>query len=587
MSIEQARETLGLNTMEDGWQDASVIRRAYFKLAARYHPDKNPEGREMFERINTAYELLSSDAGRSSMPDPQRIVLFLQAQSIIYGRHSQGTAFLLFCAYKYHGYGHYFDTLLLRSGGNETASLFPDGGGALALQIAFDRCVPVITVSSTPTDMAVQVCEHICNCFATAASFEACRQRIAEMPTVFGNICRLLQFPDLPRLSSAAAQCVCSMAVDTLLQTQLFQSGVLWQLVPHLFHYDYTLDEGGVSHSEESNKQAMANRLARVSCEALACLAGFREATPDNDGVQNSLRALLTPYVCRCMRTESNDMVLKTLNCNTENPYLIWDNGTRAEVLEFVERHRTSREQTSELFGAEFQLSIHAKELIVGDIFVRIYNEQPTFVLQEPKKVAMDLLDFMGRHAPELTGQLRKPANGDLIDIDWSCSNANKLSTDEKVVMCTEALANLVSANPGVEILLIGHFNLIIAYLRARLFPNVQLATLKLLSLAVANRECVQDLSNLHCCSSLFILMRDRKEARALILNILIALSSNGQIVKEMLEYGGLLYILSVLCSSESDSGERLLAAELLTKLQVSLLVVVVIVIMNSVKQTA
>ncbi|RCN30252.1 hypothetical protein ANCCAN_23980 [Ancylostoma caninum] len=301
--------------------------------------------------------------------------------------------------------------------------------------------------------MIFKVCEHICNCFGTASSFEACRQRIAEMPTLFGNICRLLQFPSLPRLSSAAAQCICSMAVDTLLQTQLFQSGVLWQLVPHLFHYDYTLDEGGVSHSEESNKQAMANRLARMSCEALACLAGFREGTPDNDGVQNSLRALLTPYVCRCMRTESNDAVLKTLNSNTENPYLIWDNGTRAEVLEFVERHRTSREQTSELFGAEFQLSIHAKELIVGDIFVRIYNEQPTFALLEPKKVAMDLLDFMGRYAAELTGQLKKPANGDLIDIDWSSSNANKMSTDEKVTMCAEALANLVSANPGGRLL--------------------------------------------------------------------------------------------------------------------------------------
>ncbi|KHJ91671.1 hypothetical protein OESDEN_08459, partial [Oesophagostomum dentatum] len=533
--------------------------------------------------------LLSSEAGRSSLPDAHRIVLFLQAQSIIYSRHSKELS-----EYKYAGYGQLIRTIDLEA---KNSTLFQEGGGALlsaavelanytlissalnaeqlrreqgleALQTAFDRCVPVITISSSPTDMAVQVCEHICNCFATASTFEACRQRIAEMPSVFSNICRLLQFPELPRVSSAAAQCICSMAVDTLLQTQLFQSGVLWQLVPHLFHYDYTLDEGGVSHSEESNRQAMANRLARISCEALACLAGFRENTPENDGVQNSLRALLTPYVCRCMRTENNDSVLKTLNSNTENPYLIWDNGTRAEVLEFVERHRTSREQTSELFGAEFQLSIHAKELIVGDIFVRIYNEQPTFQLLEPKKVAMDLLDFMGRYAPELTGQLKKPANGDLIDIDWSSANANKMSADEKVTMCTEALANLVSANPGVEILLIGHFHLIVAYLRARLYPKIQMATLKLLSLAAANRECVQDLSNVRACTSLFVLMKDRKEALPLILSTLIALSSNGQIVKEILEYGGLLYILSVFCSSESDPGERLQAAELLTKLQ-------------------
>ena len=64
-----------------------------------------------------------------------------------------------------------------------------------------------------------------------------------------------------------------------------------------------------MAHSEETNKQSLANRLARSSCEALACLAGFREQTPDNDGVQNSLRALLTPYVCKLMRTTSNDEV--------------------------------------------------------------------------------------------------------------------------------------------------------------------------------------------------------------------------------------------------------------------------------------
>ena len=33
-------------------------------------------------------------------------------------------------------------------------------------------------------------------------------------------------------------------------------------------------------------------------------------------------------------------------------------------------------------FGGMFVFDIHAKELIVGEIFVRVYNEQPTFQLE-------------------------------------------------------------------------------------------------------------------------------------------------------------------------------------------------------------
>lgn len=32
--------------------------------------------------------------------------------------------------------------------------------------------------------------------------------------------------------------------------------------------------------------------------------------------------------------------VLKVLNSNSENPYLIWNNGTRAELLEFLEHQQ-------------------------------------------------------------------------------------------------------------------------------------------------------------------------------------------------------------------------------------------------------
>jgi len=53
-----------------------------------------------------------------------------------------------------------------------------------------------------------------------------------------------------------------------------------------LFNFFQKIFEG-VAHSEKTNQQSTLNRLARSCCEALACLAGYRPNTPDNDGVQN------------------------------------------------------------------------------------------------------------------------------------------------------------------------------------------------------------------------------------------------------------------------------------------------------------
>lgn len=142
--------------------------------------------------------------------------------------------------------------------------------------------------------------------------------------------------------------------------------------------------------------------------------------------------------------------MLKLVNCNSETPYLIWNNGTRAELLEFLEAQqegnikrvrkrlfrlcqtltyfinkwlcqifnlhtvlklalivctcqcklkmlptfrsalRTKRfsicvclkGECDKSFGADIVFTEHSKELIVGEIFVRVYNEQPTFPLE-------------------------------------------------------------------------------------------------------------------------------------------------------------------------------------------------------------
>lgn len=65
----------------------------------------------------------------------------------------------------------------------------------------------------------------------------------------------MLIIQNLPKLCSVVAQCVSAFSVDFWLQTNLFQSGVLWHLLLYLFNYDYTLEEGGVEKSGESNQQ--------------------------------------------------------------------------------------------------------------------------------------------------------------------------------------------------------------------------------------------------------------------------------------------------------------------------------------------
>lgn len=74
--------------------------------------------------------------------------------------------------------------------------------------------------------------------------------------------------------------------------------------------------------------------------------------------------------------------LLKILNSNSETPYLIWDNGTRAELMDFLETQRNSRNEIDVNIANNFKYSAHVDELLIGGIFIRIYNQQPTFPIE-------------------------------------------------------------------------------------------------------------------------------------------------------------------------------------------------------------
>ncbi|XP_059584765.1 dnaJ homolog subfamily C member 13 isoform X1 [Alligator mississippiensis] len=592
MSIDDAYEVLNLPKGQ-GQHDESKVRKAYFRLAQKYHPDKNPEGRDMFEKVNKAYEFLCTKSAKVvDGPDPENIILILKTQSILFNRHKEDLK-----PYKYAGYPMLIKTITIETSDDQLFSkespLLPAAtelafhtvncsalnaeelrreNGVEVLQEAFNRCVAVLNRSSKPDDMSVQVCGHVSKCYSVAAQFEECREKITEMPNIIKDLCRLLYYgKSIPRVGSLGVECVSSFAVDYWLQTHLFQAGVLWYLLGYLFNYDYTLEESGIQKSEDSNQQEVANSLAKLSLLALSRLGGYlseEQATPENPTIRKSLAGMLTPYVARKLSVVTPTEILKMLNSNTENPYLIWNNGTRAELLEFLESQQESmvkRGDCDKSYGSEFVFSDHAKELIVGEIFVRVYNEVPTFQLELPKAFAASLLDYIGSQAQYLhtlmaitqTGKVESDQHGDRL---------------RRVEMALEALRNVIKHNPGSECECIGHFKLIFSLLRVHGAGQVQQLALEVVNIVTSNHECVNNIAEAMVLSNLLALLHSLPSSRQLVLETLYALTSSTKIIKEAMAKGALIYLLDMFCNSTHPQ-VRAQTAELFAKMTADKLV--------------
>lgn len=110
MSREDAYNILEIKREDSTPPDENVIRKSYFKLAQKYHPDKNPEGRDIFEKVNKAYEFLCSAVKLKDGPDPENIGLILKAQVILFKRYSD-----ILMPYKYAGYSMLIKTIQMET----------------------------------------------------------------------------------------------------------------------------------------------------------------------------------------------------------------------------------------------------------------------------------------------------------------------------------------------------------------------------------------------------------------------------------------------------------------------------------------
>lgn len=456
------------------------------------------------------------------------------------------------------------------------------------LNESFKRCVTMLSQYSKDieTEMSVQVCLFITLCFKAAAQFEMCREKLFSLTNLVKDMCRCLHFKNLPRLCLASAEAVGAFAPDENLQNSLYECGVLVNLLFYMFNYDFTLEEGGVQRSAEqqgTNQQEIANNLSVACIKALARLAGFHSGfdTPQSETtdqtasltngskveqnrVMKSLIALLTPYLARNINNDPKE-ILKIMNSNSKNPYLIWDNSTRAELRSYLENERECLYKKGEcgdqFLGARFKYSVLEKELVIGDIYVRIYNEIPTYPLENAKSFCFDLLDFLGSHAQYLYSSLMNPLS--IKNPTETSESTHKLLNIE---IGLEALRNVIRHNDGVEIQCIGHFKLLFMLLRLSTSPQLQSLTLEMLISVTANQNCVNDIANADVLISLLLVLYSFNAGQQLALDCLYALSSHSKIVKDMVTTGGLLYLLNIFTNGNLPN-IRQRSAELFAKL--------------------
>ena len=85
-------------------------------------------------------------------------------------------------------------------------------------------------------------------------------------------------------------------------------------------------------------------------------------------------------------------------------------------------------------FGAEFKYSQHSEELVVGSVYLRIYNSNPTFALEDPKRFTVDLLDFI------------KGKQSDLVTVSMFPTDSSQQGQ-----LALTSLAHVIRNNAGVE----------------------------------------------------------------------------------------------------------------------------------------
>jgi DnaJ family protein C protein 13 len=205
-------------------------------------------------------------------------------------------------------------------------------------------------------------------------------------------------------------------------------------------------------------------------------------------------------------------------------------------------------------------------------VYVRIYNEQPSFSLEDPRAFTRALMQYIGSEAEYITSLQTMVENGG----QKPAKSAGQTTRLKHMLQALDGIKNCMKNNQGVENECIGHFKLIFSLLHCQAASSLQYSALeakKLSELAmemicavVGSKECVASIAEAQVLGFLLVAFETMPNAVDDIIVCLHNMVSNRDIVKECKRKGAFIYILHVFCSS-TDALQRQHAAELMAKL--------------------